>query len=90
MVLAASKVELQRAFIYACSFGSIALFVWWVHATYADLASRTHLGEERRRAIGSFVIHLLAPFSAAVGRWLGRRIDTLEAHCAATGHHSML
>ena len=80
----------QRAFICLCGFGSVTMFVWWVHATYADLASRTHLGEERRRAIGSFVIHLLVPFSAAVGRWLGGRIDALEAHCAATGHHSML
>ena len=80
----------QRAFIYLCTFGSIALFVWWVHATYAQLAARTHLEEERRRAISSFAMHLLAPFASAVGMWLGRRIDRIEAQCQATGHSAIL
>ncbi len=80
----------QRAFIYLCGFGSAAMFVWWVHATYADLASRTQLGEERREAIGSFLVRMLVPFAASVGRWLGRRVDALEAHSVATGQPSIL
>jgi len=90
MVLAASKVELQRAFIYACSFGSIALFVWWVHATYAELADRTRLSEERRRAISSALLGLLAPLAGLAGHWLGRHIDRIEARSSARGHHSIL
>jgi pilus assembly protein TadC len=80
----------HRAFIYLCGFGSVSMFVWWVHATYTDLASRAHLEEERRQAIGSFFIHLLAPFAAGAGRWLGPRIDRLDAQARATGTHSML
>jgi len=80
----------QRSFIYLCGFGSVSMLVWWVHATYQDLAARAYLEEERRRAISSFFIQLLAPFAAAAGRWLGRRIDALDARCRATGEHSLL
>lgn len=80
----------QRLFIYLCGFGSMAMLVWWVHSAYAELASRAHLAEERRRAISSFFIQLTAPLAAAMGRWLGRRVDRIEAQCVATGQHSAL
>ena len=85
-----TQQDAQRAFIWLCSFGSVSLFVWWVHATYAELASRTQLEEERRRAISSFLLQLLTPYAAAVGMWLGRRIDVQEARSQATGHSTLL
>lgn len=90
MPLALTDAEFQRAFIYACTFGSIALFVWWVHATYADLADRTRLSEERRRAISSALLAFLAPLASLVGHSMGRRIDRIEAKTQASGHTSFL
>ena len=67
--------DLRRIFIYLCAFGSVTALVWWVHAVHMEVQARTALGAERRQAIGSFVLLLLAPVAAAVGRWLGPRID---------------
>jgi tight adherence protein C len=85
-----TPAEFQRAFILLCTFASVALFVWWVHATYAEVADRTRLTEERRRAISSALLTLLAPFASLLGHWLGNRIDRIEAKCQATGHTSLL
>lgn len=82
--------DLRRIFIYACAFGSVTALVWWVHAVYADLSARTALGEERRAAIGSMFLLMIAPAAAAVGRWLGPRMDRLEAAAMASGHAALL
>jgi tight adherence protein C len=82
--------DLQRAFIYLFAFGSIALFVWWVHATYARLAAHAHLTDERRRAISSALLAVITPFASLTGHWIGRRIDRIEAKCQTTGHTSFL
>ena len=81
---------LQRAFIYFCAFGSIALFVWWLHATYTHLAERAALDEERRQAIGSMLYLMLAPMANAIGRWLGPRVDRLEEASRALGQTTLL
>ena len=81
---------MQRTFIYLCAFGSVSVFVWWVHATYAELAARTQVAEERRRAVSSFFIHLMIPFAASIGRWLGRKLDRIEEEARTTGSHSLL
>jgi len=82
--------DLQRIFIYLCAFGSVTALVWWAYAVHVEVQARTALGAERRQAIGSFVLLLLAPVAAAVGRWLGPRLDRLEAQSAATGHAALL
>ncbi|HRR82210.1 MAG TPA: type II secretion system F family protein [Planctomycetota bacterium] len=78
--------DLQRIFLYLCSFLSVAAFVWWVHAVYTQIQAKTALGEERKEAIGSFLFLLLAPTANALGRWLGPKLDRLEAEAAASGH----
>ena len=88
--LAVSNPEFQRGFIYFCAFGSIALFVWWAHATYRDLVERSRLPEERRQAISSAAMVVLTPMASVVGHWLGIRIDRIEARAQATGHTSIL
>ena len=80
---------LQRVFIYLCAFGSVAFFIWWCNATYTEVKERAALDEERRRAIGSFFLQLLAPPANMVGLWLAPRIDRAEAEARATGHTSL-
>ena len=82
--------DMQRIFIYVCTFGSVAALAWWFHAVHAEIQARTALGAERKQAIGSFVLLLLAPAGAACGRWLGPRLDRLEAECVASGHSAIL
>jgi tight adherence protein C len=82
--------DLQRLYIYACTFGSVAALVWWFHAVHAEIQARTALGAERRQEIGSFVLLLLAPMAHALGRWLGPRLDRLEAESMASGHSAFL
>ncbi len=82
--------DLERLYIYLCSFGSVAALSWWFYAVYTEIQARTALGEERRQAIGSFVFLMLAPTANALGRWLGPRIDRLEAESAASGHSTFL
>jgi len=75
---------LHRAFIYACAFGSAAFLAWWAYATYRAAAERAAISEERRAAIGSFLLSLLAPAANACAQWLGPHIDRLEAECLET------
>ncbi|HUT36257.1 MAG TPA: type II secretion system F family protein [Planctomycetota bacterium] len=82
--------DMHRIFIYLCAFGSVTALVWWVHAVHTEVQARTALGAERKQAIGSFVLLMLAPMAAAVGRWLGPRMDRLEAESTASGHASFL
>jgi pilus assembly protein TadC len=84
------REEALKWFVGLCAGGGIALFVWWVHAAHAELVARTALTEERRRAITSFLLLLVAPLAHAVGTWLGRRIDRIEAECQATDRTSLL
>jgi len=85
-----SPDQFQRLFIYFCAFSSVALLVWWMHAAYRELAARTTLGEERRQAINSVFLLLLAPMAHTVSRWLGPRIDRLEAASRAIGQTTTL
>jgi len=80
--------DIRRLFICLCAFGSVSLFVWWIYATYRHVAEETALGEERRAAIGSVLLQLLLPLAGAAGRWLGPRIDRIEAEAIASGHAS--
>ncbi len=82
--------DMQQAFIYLCAFGSVAALVWWFYALHAEVQARTALGAERKQAIGSFFLLLLAPTAAALGRWLGPRLDRLEAESTASGHSALL
>lgn len=82
--------DMRLAFIYLCAFGCVAALVWWVHAVHAELRARTALGEERRQAIGSMFLLLMAPAAAGLGRWLGPRLDRLEAESVASGHAALL
>jgi hypothetical protein len=82
--------DVQRWFICLCAFGSVALLVWWAHATYLELAARAALAEERRRAISSFLLLMLAPAANAFARWLGPRLDRLEEESQTSGHTSFL
>jgi len=81
---------LQRGFIYACAFGSVALMVYWVHAVWTDVSRRASLAEERRQAISSFFLLLLAPLAHSIGNWLGPKIDRVEAESRAIGSTSFL
>ncbi|MFP4055786.1 MAG: type II secretion system F family protein [Candidatus Brocadiia bacterium] len=85
-----APAEAQKWFIALCMGGAVAFFVWWVHATYRRLVTGAALPEERRRAISSFLLLVVAPFAHAMGRWLKRPIDRIEADCAATGRTSLL
>jgi len=82
--------DLERIYIYLCAFGSVAALVWWFSAVYAEVQSKTALGDERRQAIGSMIYMLLAPTANAIGRWLGPRLDRLEAEAMASGHAAFL
>ena len=82
--------DLRRIFIYLCAFGSVSALVWWIYAVHMEVKARTALGAERREAIGSVFLLLLAPLAAAVGRWLGPRMDRLEAQSVASGHAALL
>jgi len=78
--------ETSQLFIIACAGGSAALFVWWMFAAYADVMDRASLSEERRSAIGSFLLLLVAPFANLIGSWVGPRLDALEAKGEIQGH----
>ena len=82
--------SLQRGFIYLCAFGSVALFVHWIHAVWADVRDRAALAEERRQAISSFLLLLVAPLAHSLGNWLGPKIDRVEAESRATGSTSLI
>jgi len=84
------REAIQRLFIFACAGGSVTLFVWWIYAGYSRLASQAALDKERRRAISSFLLLLVAPLANVVAQWLTPRIDRIEARCQATGHTSFL
>jgi len=85
-----SHAGLQHVFICICTFGSVTLFVLWVHWAYTDLKERTQLEEERAQAISSFVLSILTPFAHVLGEWLGRRLDHIEVQARSQGRTSIL
>lgn len=85
-----SPDDFLRIFIYLCAFGSVAAFVWWFYAVYVEIQARTALGDERKQAIGSVIFLMMAPMAAAAGRWLGPKIDRVEAEAESTGHAAFL
>jgi len=85
-----TPADVQHAFIYLCTFGSIVAFILWVHWAYAELVARTQLEEERAQAISSVVLSILTPFAHVLGEWLGRRIDHIEVQARSQGRTSIL